>query len=85
MDALALVDTTGSITPHAVPLMVERARERIHKPLELHFHSDFGQSVANTIAVLAAGASVAHLTMLGIGERAGNTPLEETVISLLVQ
>jgi isopropylmalate/homocitrate/citramalate synthase len=85
MDALALVDTAGTITAHAVPLMVQRAQERINKPLELHFHNDFGHSVVNTIAGLAAGASVAHLTVSGIGERAGNTPLEETVISLLTQ
>jgi isopropylmalate/homocitrate/citramalate synthase len=85
MDALALVDTEGALSAHAVPLMVRRAQERIHKPLELHFHNDFGHSVVNTIAGLAAGGSVAHLTMNGIGERAGNTPLEETVISLLVQ
>ena len=85
MDALALVDTEGALSAHAVPLMVKRAQERIHKPLELHFHNDFGHSVVNTITGLAAGASVAHLTMNGIGERAGNTPLEETVISLLVQ
>lgn len=85
MDALALVDTTGTISAHAVPFMVKRAQERIHKPLELHFHNDFGHSVVNTIAGLAAGASVAHVSMNGIGERAGNTPLEETVISLLTQ
>jgi len=85
MDALALVDTAGSISAHAVPMMVERARARIHKPLELHFHNDFGHGVLSTIAGLAAGASVAHLTISGIGERAGNTPLEETVMSLLTQ
>ncbi len=85
MDALALVDTSGALSAHAVPLMVRRAQQRIHKPLELHFHNDFGHSVVNTIAGLAAGASVAHLTISGIGERAGNTPLEETVVSLLVQ
>ncbi|NHZ70315.1 MAG: pyruvate carboxyltransferase, partial [Proteobacteria bacterium] len=85
MDALALVDTTGTISPHAVPLMVKRAKERINKPLELHFHNDFGHSTINTIAGLAAGASVAQLSVSGIGERAGNAPLEETVISLLTQ
>lgn len=85
MDALALVDTTGTISAHAVPFMVKRAQERIHKPLELHFHNDFGHSVVNTIAGLAAGASVAHVSTNGIGERAGNTPLEEVVVSLLVQ
>jgi len=85
MDALALVDTTGTISPHAVPLMVKRAQERTKKPLELHFHNDFGHSTINTIAGLAAGASVAQLSVSGIGERAGNAPLEETVISLLTQ
>jgi isopropylmalate/homocitrate/citramalate synthase len=85
MDALALVDTAGVLSAHAVPLMVKRAQERTRKPLELHFHNDFGHSVVSTIAGLAAGASVAHLTMSGIGERAGNTPLEETVVSLLTQ
>ena len=65
--------------------MVQRARARIDTPLELHFHNDFGHSVVSTIAGLAAGASVAHVTMSGIGERAGNTPLEETVLSLLTR
>jgi isopropylmalate/homocitrate/citramalate synthase len=85
MDALALVDTAGTINAHAVPLMVKSAQERIHKPLELHFHNDFGHSVVNTITGLASGASVAHVTMSGIGERAGNTPFEETALSLLTQ
>jgi isopropylmalate/homocitrate/citramalate synthase len=85
MDALALVDTAGVLSAHAVPFMVRRAQERIHKPLELHLHNDFGHGVVGTIAGLAAGASVAHVTVSGIGERAGNTPLEETVVSLLTQ
>ncbi len=86
MDALALVDTTGTISPHAVPLMVQSAQARVkNKPLEVHFHSDFGHSVSNTIAALAAGVEVAHVTVSGMGERAGNTPLEDTVISLLLQ
>jgi isopropylmalate/homocitrate/citramalate synthase len=85
MDALALVDTTGTISSHAVPLMVQRSRQKLKKPLELHFHNDFGHAVVSTISGLAAGANVAHLTVSGIGERAGNTPLEETVISLLTQ
>jgi isopropylmalate/homocitrate/citramalate synthase len=79
------VDTSGTISAHAVPLMIKRTQERIHKPLELHFHNDFGHSVVSTIAGLAAGASVAHVTISGIGERAGNTPLEETAVSLLTQ
>ena len=82
MDALALVDTAGVLSPHAIPYLVKATRERIQQPLEAHFHNDFGLGVANTIAALASGVSVAHLTSMGIGERAGNTPLEETVLAL---
>jgi len=82
MDALALVDTAGVLSPHAIPYLVRETRARIDRPLEAHFHNDFGLGVANTIAALASGVSVAHLTSMGIGERAGNTPLEETVVAL---
>ena len=83
MDALALVDTTGVLSPQGASYMATKTRERIKdKPLETHFHGDFGLGVANTIAGLAAGCSVAHVTSLGIGERAGNTPMEETVMAL---
>jgi len=86
MDALALVDTLGVLAPHAVPFMVKAARARIRdKPLEVHFHNDFGHAVSNTILALAAGAEVAHVTVSGLGERAGNTPLEDLVVSLLTQ
>ena len=84
MDALALVDTAGVLSPHAIPYLVQETKKKIKQPLEAHFHNDFGLGVANTIAALASGVSVAHLTSMGIGERAGNTPLEETVISLLM-
>jgi len=83
MDALAMVDTTGVLSPHGATYMVKKTRERIKdKPLETHFHGDFGLGVANTIAGLAAGCSVAHVTSMGVGERAGNAPLEETVMAL---
>lgn len=86
MDALALVDTTGVLAPHTVPYMVRAVRGRIpDKPLEAHFHNDFGHAVSNTIMALAAGVEVAHVTVSGLGERAGNTPLEEVVVSLLTQ
>jgi isopropylmalate/homocitrate/citramalate synthase len=50
MDALALVDTFGVLTPQAVRYFAKRTRERIKVPLETHFHMDFGLGVANTIA-----------------------------------
>jgi isopropylmalate/homocitrate/citramalate synthase len=83
MDALALVDTFGVLSPHAVSYFVRETQRRIKKPLETHFHMDFGMGVANTIIALAAGAEVVHSTISGIGERAGNVPTEDTLISLL--
>jgi isopropylmalate/homocitrate/citramalate synthase len=82
MDALAVVDTFGVLNPHAVPYLMKKTRERIDKPLEPHFHDDFNMGVANTVSALAAGGSVAHTTVTGIGERAGNTPMEDLVMSL---
>ena len=83
MDALALVDTFGVLSPHAVSYFVRQTKERIKKPLETHFHMDFGMGVANTIVALASGAEVVHSTISGIGERAGNVPTEDTVLALL--
>ncbi len=83
MDALALVDTFGVLAPNAIPYLVREARKRTNARLEAHFHMDFGMGVANTIMALAAGVEVIHSTVLGIGERAGNTPMEETVMALL--
>jgi len=83
MDALALVDTFGVLSPHAVRYFVRHTRERIKKPLETHFHMDFGMGVANTVIAVAEGAEVIHSTISGIGERAGNAPTEDTLLALL--
>jgi isopropylmalate/homocitrate/citramalate synthase len=83
MDALAVVDTFGVCSPHAIGFWIGKIKERIKKPLETHFHDDFGMGVANTIMGLVAGAEVAHTTVTGIGERAGNCPFEDLVLSLL--
>lgn len=83
MDALACVDTFGGCSPHAIPFFVREAKKKLPgKPIELHLHDDFGMAVAATIAGLAAGADVAHVTVSGIGERAGNAALEDTVMAL---
>ncbi len=84
MDALALVDTLGGLAPHAVPNLVRRVKERIKdKPLECHFHDDFGLGAANTLMALASGVEVAHCTVSALGERAGNAPYEELTLALL--
>src|SRR5215813_6422861 len=83
MDALTMADTVGGCTPDAVGHVVKQVINRLKKPVEIHCHQDFGLGVANTIAALAAGASVAHTTVTGLGERAGNVPMEDVVMSLL--
>jgi len=82
MDALALVDTFGVLSPHAMQYFVRQVKKRINKRLEAHFHQDFGMGVANTIMAMAEGVEVMHTTVLGVGERAGNTPMEETLMAL---
>jgi isopropylmalate/homocitrate/citramalate synthase len=83
VDAVGLVDTFGVLSPHGVQLFVRRTRERLGVPLETHFHMDFGLGVANTLIAIAEGVEVIQTTVTGIGERAGNTPMEETVLALL--
>jgi isopropylmalate/homocitrate/citramalate synthase len=82
MDALALVDTFGVLSPHAMKYFVTEVQKRIKKRLEAHFHQDFGMGVANTIMALSLGVEVMHTTVLGIGERSGNTPMEDVVMAL---
>ncbi len=83
IDALGLVDTFGVLTPHAVERFVRVSRERLNVPVETHFHMDYGLGVANSLIAAASGAEVIQTTVSGLGERAGNTPMEETVLSLL--
>lgn len=83
MDALAVVDTLGGLAPHACNYLIRRIKKVIDKPLEVHFHDDFGLGAANTLMALSAGAEVAHTTITGIGERAGNAAYEDVALSLL--
>jgi len=82
IDSLGLVDTFGVLTPQAVERFVRVSRERLGVPLETHFHMDYGLGVANSLIAAASGAAVIQTTVSGIGERAGNTPMEETVVAL---
>lgn len=80
-DRLCFCDTVGLLTP-------ERTAELIPPlclaPLSIHCHDDLGMALANSLAALRAGASACHVTVNGLGERAGNTPLEELVMALEV-
>lgn len=83
MDAFTLVDTFGVLSPQAASYFTRKVKERVSKPIEVHFHSDFGMGVANTIMAVLSGAEVIHSTVGGIGERCGNAPMEETAMALL--
>ena len=82
MDSLTVADSFGGCTPQALSVVIAKLKKRFKQPIEIHCHEDFGIGVANSIAALAAGAEVVHVTVSAIGERAGNVPLEDTVMSL---
>lgn len=84
MDALALVDTFGCFSPEGAAHTVRKLKSEFQVPIEVHFHDDFGLGVASTIAGLAAGAEVAHVTVNGIGERSGSVALEPLALALKV-
>jgi methanogen homocitrate synthase len=84
MDSLVLVDTFGVLSPEGAYHRVSCLKAEFPDlPLEIHAHDDFGMGVSSTIAALSAGAEVAHVTVNGIGERAGGAQLEAVAISLL--
>jgi homocitrate synthase NifV len=51
--------------------------------LEIHCHDDLGLATANTLAAIKAGATHASVTVIGLGERAGNAPLEEVAVAAM--
>jgi isopropylmalate/homocitrate/citramalate synthase len=75
-------DTLSVLLP---PLAFERMRflvKATDKPIETHYHNDLGMAVGNTISAVLAGASWISATWNGLGERAGNAPMEEVLLTL---
>lgn len=81
-DRIDLPDTVGIMTPRGMYELVSEIRRVVKVPISVHCHNDFGLAVANTLAGIEAGAAQAHVTVNGIGERAGNAALEEVVMAL---
>lgn len=81
-DRIDIPDTVGYATPEFISNLVGIIKEQISVPISLHCHNDFGLAVANSIAGINAGATCAHVTVNGLGERAGNASLEEFVMVL---
>ncbi len=78
-ERLCFCDTVGLLTPERVAEVIPGL---CLAPLSIHCHDDLGMAMANTVAALRAGATCAHVTVNGLGERAGNTPLEELAMAL---
>jgi homocitrate synthase NifV len=74
-------DTLGIMTPSGMYDAVRRIVDEVRIPIEMHTHNDFGMATANAIAGVQAGATFLSTTVMGIGERTGNSPLEEVVMA----
>jgi 2-isopropylmalate synthase len=83
---LNVPDTVGYALPAEYAELVRKlARDIPTAVISVHCHNDLGLAVANSLAAVAAGARQVECTINGIGERAGNTSLEEVVMALKVR
>ena len=86
--ALVLCDTAGHATPVGAVALVKFVLEQVVHPsgqkirLDWHGHCDRGLAIANSMAALVAGADCVHATALGIGERVGNTQMDQMLVNL---
>ena len=86
--SIGFADTTGFATPTTMATFIKDIKENVKHIrdalLAVHCHNDLGLATANTLAAVAAGANIVQCTVNGVGERAGNAPLEEVVMALKV-
>lgn len=81
-DRLRVADTVSALNPLATRYLFRRLIEDVGITVECHMHNDLGLGVANTLAAVEAGAEWVSVSVNGIGERAGNTSMEQVVTSL---
>jgi len=77
---LRFADTLGVMEPFGVLQVIRRLVRNSGLAIEMHAHDDMGLATANTLAAIRAGATHVNTTVNGLGERAGNAPLEEIVL-----
>jgi isopropylmalate/homocitrate/citramalate synthase len=86
--AIVICDTAGHATPMGAFALIRFVLEEVVKPfgekirVDWHGHCDRGLAVANSIAALMAGADCVHACALGIGERVGNTQMDQMLVNL---
>jgi len=76
-----LCDTLGVLNPEQTEIYVRAMHNGCDMQLDFHGHNDYGLAVPNAIAALRSGAGRVHVTVNGIGERAGNTNLATLVVA----
>ena len=81
-ERIGVADTAGAILPAGMAYLVREIAQVARVPIQVHAHNDFGLALANTLAALEAGASIADVSINGLGERAGNVSLDELVVVL---
>jgi homocitrate synthase NifV len=75
-------DTLGVLDPFMTLDIFKRLRQATGMELEIHAHNDLGLATANSLAAVRGGATHVSTTVNGLGERAGNAPLEEVAIAI---
>lgn len=83
---VGFADTVGVLTPQKAADRIKTIQDNVPNLddalLAVHFHNDLGLATANALACVAEGVNIVQGTVNGLGERAGNTPLEEIVMAL---
>lgn len=86
--SICVCDTCGHVTPHGVHQLLGFVINDVVKPtgkqvlVNWHGHSDRGLGLMNALAAVEAGADVVHGTALGLGERVGNTQIDQLLVNL---
>ncbi|HUS18221.1 MAG TPA: LeuA family protein [Terriglobales bacterium] len=86
--SIVICDTCGHVTPSGVSALIRFVMDEVVKPsgekirVDWHGHCDRGLAVPNSLAALAAGADCVHAAAIGIGERVGNTQMDQMLVNL---
>ena len=84
-DYINVPDTVGVMIPASMKYLISELEKIIKIPISVHCHNDFGLAVANSLSAVEAGAQQIHVTINGLGERAGNASLEEVLMALIAR
>jgi 2-isopropylmalate synthase len=81
-DRISIADTVGAITPFQMHQLIKKIKTVTNLEINVHCHNDLGLATANSLAAYEAGVSTIDVTVNGLGERVGITPLSEITVTL---